>query len=170
MKTALPRFTYNDILEWKLPLYMAVYFPETWTGTVLDILDDKRIPFDDRLWVILRPELISERTMRLFAVWCIRQVQHLMTDQRSIAVIDVSERYANGKATREELVAALDAAWDVAMSPAWDADWYTTSDAAIDAAIDAARNAARDAAGVAAEDAQESKLRELILAELSAEK
>jgi hypothetical protein len=52
---------------------------------------------------------------RLFAVWCARQVQHLMTDPRSIAALDVAERHANGMATDEELhdawAAAGDAKW-----------------------------------------------------------
>ena len=34
-----------------------------------------------------------------------------MTDQRSIAALDVAERRANGDATDEELAAAWDAAW-----------------------------------------------------------
>jgi len=33
-------------------------------------------------------------------------------DNRSIEACDVSERYANGEATDEELAAASDAAWD----------------------------------------------------------
>ena len=39
------------------------------------------------------------RTWRLFAVACARQVQHLMTDPRSIAALDVAERFANGAGT-----------------------------------------------------------------------
>ena len=50
------------------------------------------------------------RLWRLFAVYCARRVQHLMTDQRSVAVIDVAEKYANGQATRDELAAAYFAA------------------------------------------------------------
>ena len=43
---------------------------------------------------------------RLFAVRYARRVQHLMTDPRSIAALDVAERHAKGKATDEELAAA----------------------------------------------------------------
>lgn len=53
----------------------------------------------------------NEKTARLFAVWCARQVQHLMGDDRSIAALDVAERFVNGEATEEELA---DAAWDAA--------------------------------------------------------
>ena len=47
-----------------------------------------------------------DREMRLFAVWCARQVQHLMPDQRCTNTLDVAERYANGEASSEELDAA----------------------------------------------------------------
>ena len=38
---------------------------------------------DDALWA-LRAVHGREREIRLFAVWCARQVQHLMTDKRSV--------------------------------------------------------------------------------------
>ena len=47
-----------------------------------------------------------DRDLRLFAVWCARRTQHRMTDPRSIAAIDVAERFANGEATADELCAA----------------------------------------------------------------
>ena len=46
---------------------------------------------DDALWC-LRAVSGHDREIRLFAVWCARQVQHLMTDPRSIAALDVAER------------------------------------------------------------------------------
>ena len=70
----------------------------------------------DALWCF-RAAPQYDREWRLFAVWCARQVQHLMTDQRSINALDVAERHANGQATAEELAAARDDAWDAA----WDA-------------------------------------------------
>ncbi len=97
---------------------------------------------DDALWC-LRAVDGHQREMRLYAVWCARQVQHLITDPRSLAALDVAERHANGEATDEEL---LDAAWDAAWAAARDAAW----DAARDAAWDAAWAAARDAAWAAA--------------------
>ena len=47
----------------------------------------------------------------LFAVRCARRVQHLMTDPRSIAALDIAERHAKGEATRFELVDAFNSAW-----------------------------------------------------------
>lgn len=41
--------------------------------------------------------------LRLFAVWCARQVQYLLTEKASIDAIDVAEKYSHGLATRREL-------------------------------------------------------------------
>ena len=98
---------------------------------------------DDALWCMrTMPE--HDKEWRLYAVWCARQVQHLITDPRSIAVIDVAERFTLGQTTVEELKDAEAAAW-------------TAAEAAARAAQDAG-----DAAGDAAWAAQEKKLRELL--------
>ena len=80
--------------------------------------DDEPLPFariveinglDDALWCCwAEPQYAKE--WRLYAVFCARQVQHMMTDPRSIAALDVAERHANGNATDEELTAAREAA------------------------------------------------------------
>ena len=82
---------------------------------ITTILDSNGL--NDALWC-LRSVKGSNREIRLFVVWCARQVQHLMTDQRSIAAIDVAERYANGLASEAELTAARAAAWDAAWAAA----------------------------------------------------
>ena len=64
---------------------------------------------NDALWA-LHCIKDADRDIRLFSVWCARQVQHLMIDSRSTNALDVAERFANGKATKEELEAARDAA------------------------------------------------------------
>lgn len=113
---------------------------------LLTILDSNGV--DDALWC-LRAMPEHDRHWRLYAVWCARQVQHLMTDPRSIAALDVAERHARGDATDAELDAAMDAAW-----AAW-------------AAGDAGA-AARAAAGAAAGAAQAARLRD-VCAEIDAE-
>jgi hypothetical protein len=59
-----------------------------------------------------------DREIRLYVVWCARQAQHLMTDPRSVAALDVAERYANGEASDDELSAAARAAADAAAEAA----------------------------------------------------
>jgi hypothetical protein len=139
------------------------------------------------IWVGTRKGVLTDRELRKFAVWSARQVQHLTTDPRSVAALDVAERHAEGLATDEELnaawaaaraardaaLAARDAAGDAAWAAAWaawDAAAWAAARAARDAALaagdaardagDAARDAARAAAWGAAVDAQASWLRE----------
>ena len=113
---------------------------------------------DDALWCTrCLPEYDKE--WRLFAVWCARKVEHLMTDERSRTALDVAERFANGKATKKELKVVRDnafvavkvfdlnairsAGWaatctaastatSAATSAAWAAAWATASDAGDD--------------------------------------
>jgi hypothetical protein len=57
---------------------------------------------------------MSEKDLILFAVWCAREALKLIADpdERSVETCNVVERYANGEATEEELLAARDAADD----------------------------------------------------------
>lgn len=113
--------------------------------------------FDDALWTLRCIDSV-ERDARLYAVWCARQVQHLMTDNRSIAALDAAERYANGQATDDEIdaarTAAIDAAWDAKRGSAIDAAstaaWAAARAAASTAVRAAVRAAAWDAARAAA--------------------
>jgi len=127
--------------------------------------DDEPLPFavivesngiEDALWCC-RSAPEYDKEWRLFAVWCARQVKHLMTDPRSVAALDIAERFANGEATTRELAAAGAAAWDAAgaaaRAAARAAAWDAAGDAAWAAAGVAAGVAARDAAGAAAGDA-----------------
>jgi hypothetical protein len=119
---------------------------------------------DDALWA-LRASNISDRDARLFAVWCARQVQHSMVDERSINAIDVAEKFANGEATREELDAARAAAW-AALDAAWDATRAAARAAAAwAAAMDAARatRIAAKATRIAARDAAKDAQKEMFL-------
>ena len=108
---------------------------------------------DDCLWC-LRSVPEHDREWRLFSVWCARQVQHLMTDKRSLDALDVAEKFANGQATNEELAAARDVAWDVARAAARAAAWA--------AAWGVARDVARDVALDVALASQEAELRRII--------
>ena len=94
---------------------------------------------DDALWC-LRVVDGHQREMRLYAVWCARQVQHLISDPRSIAALDVAERYANGEATDAELAAACEAASDAARYTTCEAAWAAACETAWAAALDVARN------------------------------
>ena len=148
-----------------------------------DIIDSNGL--DDALWCLrVRPE--HSKLWRKYAVWCARQVEHLMTDERSKDALNIAWRHSEGVATDQELAAARDAArhgarhgagyvaWDAVANSAWAAGyvaWVAIAnaaeraawDAAMDAA-DAARDAEGDDAAYAALAAQENKLREILKA------
>jgi len=134
--------------------------------SIVTVLDSNGL--DDALWCMRAVEG-HDREIRLFAVWCARQVQHLMTDPLSIAALDVAERFANCEATKTELDAAWAEAWAATraatMAAASDAARAAASNAASDAAWDAASNAAwaaaSDAAWAAAKAAQSNELRRI---------
>ena len=111
---------------------------------------------DWMLWILIAIDApINDKTERLFAVWCVRDTpMHdgrttgaLLTDPRSIAALEVAERFAHGDATTEELAAARaaaratawDAAWAAARATAWDAAWAAARDAARAAQADQLR-------------------------------
>lgn len=97
----------------------------------------------DAIWA-LRTIEGHDKEIRLFAVSCARRVRYLMTDKRSLDVLDVAEKYAHGEVSGEELDAARDAAWHAAS-----AAWHAASAASAASAERAAR------AAIAAADAAE---------------
>lgn len=88
------------------------------------ILDSNGL--DDAIWAL---RSIDAPEVRIFAVRCVRQIQHLLTDERSLAALDVAEAYTVGQATEEE----LSAAWEAARAAARDAAWAAAREAAWDA-------------------------------------
>jgi hypothetical protein len=109
----------------------------------------KLVPANDIIWLLLREEFISEKDLILFSVWCARESLKLIEnpDERSVEACNVVERYANGEATKEDLLAARVAAHDASTAV------YITYDADFNAAryafISAATYAAHDAANAA---------------------
>jgi len=116
---------------------------EHWSA--LDILALEKVSPTNRLWAILREELLDTKIMHEFACQCAEEALKLVNDpdKRSVAAIKAKRDWLNGKITNDELAAAKDAAANAtwtARNAAWGA-----SAAAWAAANDAARVAARDA-------------------------
>jgi hypothetical protein len=107
------------------------------------------------LWIYqkLYPENLRELT--LVKAHCANTVRHLMTDKRSTHAIDVAIAFGEGRATREELNTAADAAYaayaaaTACATAAYAA--YATATATADAAT---ANAYADAAAYAAANAR----------------
>jgi hypothetical protein len=99
---------------------------------------------NDCIWTFKCVDKLHYPLRRKFAVWCARQVQHLMKDQ-SINALDVAWLHSEGFATDEELAIARRAA-----AAAADADAYAAAAYAAAAAAAADAYAAAYAAAAAA--------------------
>jgi hypothetical protein len=112
----------------------------------------------DIIWLLCRKEFMSDKDLRLFAVWCARNaykycIKEYPIDPRTIAAVDCAEKFAHGNASIRELVFARDAAWDATKTNMITRDVYIAAKAAActtigvswDAAVSAARAARRDA-------------------------
>lgn len=170
--------TYEQFLEFD-PCYL--YDPEKkalmesiaqrqehWSA--MDILEMENIPAEDRLWAVLREELIDAPILHEFACRCAERALSRIEnpDPRSLRAIEVKRTWLRGEATDEELAAAQDAAraarhatWAAAEAAALDfAEAAAAEAAALDSAEAAAWAAARYAAMSAAREAAMSAARE----------
>lgn len=102
------------------------------TDIVYMVLQHPTIPHKDKLWIVLRPELIDELTIIKFSVGCaqrvlsnIREGTPARRDARKC--IDVALRYISGEATCDEMRKA----WErIAKQP-----WHQPTNAAQEARV-----------------------------------
>jgi hypothetical protein len=161
-KSGLKYFDIENVKSWK-PCYDPIkHLQPGIRYNAVKILEREDIPAQDRLWVVLRTDLVSEKCMRLFAVWCARQVVKPDADPRTLNALEIAEKYANGEATDSELSAAYSAANSAAYSAAYSAANSAAYSAANIAANIAANSAAYIAANSAARQKQIEKLIEMI--------
>ena len=168
--------TYEQFLEFD-PCYL--YDPEKkalmesiaqrrehWSA--MDILELENIPAADRLWAVLREELIDAPILHEFACRCAERALSRVEnpDPRSVRAIEIKRAWIRGEATDDELeaaqAAAHAAAWEdagaaaraAAWNTAWAAIWDATRDAVEAAAWAAVEVAAWNAVCTAAEAAE----------------
>lgn len=168
--------TYEQFLQFK-PCYLSnpnkkklmksiAQRREHWSA--MDILELENIPAADRLWAVLREELIDAPILHEFACRCaeraLRRVEN--PDPRSVRAIEVKRAWIRGEATDDELeaarAAALDAAEDAARAAAWNAAHAAAGVAARAAARFAAMSAAEDAARAAERQWQIEELQKML--------
>ena len=117
--------TYEDIVSWdpcwltsdagRRMLHRYAAMQSAWTAMDILMLDD--VGAADKLWVVLRPELIDEPILHEFACRCaeraLSKVDH--PDPRSIAAIRAKRAWVRGEIDNAAWDAARDAAWDAAL-------------------------------------------------------
>jgi hypothetical protein len=121
------------------------------------------IPTLDRLWALCRAIICSseqetahyKRQLQLFAVYCAEDAMNneiaagRQPHKDSLEAVEITKKYLNGEATKEELRIAIDKAYHAALvayyaaNEAWTA--YRAADAAYSAAYYAASAASRAA-------------------------
>jgi hypothetical protein len=109
--------------------------------TVEEIWQRDDLKAEWRIWIATRPGVLPDSTLCKFTCRCVREVWHLLTDERSRKAVEVAEKYADGLATEKD----LDAAWAAARAAVW-----TAARAAAKAAARAAADATADVAAWAA--------------------
>jgi hypothetical protein len=73
---------------------------------------------DPRPMLVFLREKASDRKRRLFAVACCRSIWGMLPDERTRNAVILSEQFADGLATKEELEAVWKETWDIV--DAWD--------------------------------------------------
>lgn len=107
---------------------------ERWRALDILALDD--VDAEDKLWAVLREELIDARILHEFACWCAEDaLSHVENaDERSWNAIKVKRAWLRWEASDAELTAARDDAWAAALAAAADAAWSAERSAAWSAA------------------------------------
>lgn len=138
----------EDIIDWlDKDIYQAEYDGDKLSSGNKIVVRKARLLRKIETW--------NEQKARLFACWCVRNtplydgrtVWDLFTDKRLHNAVEVAERYANGGATKEELMVARLSAWEASFNDGyWDVAWLVTWDNGYEAAKFASKRAADYAA------------------------
>ena len=127
--------------------------------SALDILRLDEVDAEDRLWLVLREELIDAPILHEFACRCAERALARIDkpDVRSVAAIEAKRKWMRGEIPDYVMAAARDAALDSARAAAWAAAraaaWAAERAAAMAAKWAAARAAASSSESAAARDA-----------------
>ena len=121
--------------------------------SALDILRLDEVDAEDRLWLVLREELIDAPILHEFACRCAdRALARIeMPDSRSVEAIEAKRKWLRGEisddamaaeraaARAEEMIAEMAAAWVAERAASWAAAWAAERAASMDAAWAAER-------------------------------
>lgn len=123
---------------------------DAWTA--IDILELEDIPYEDRLWAVLREELIDPQTLHAFACVCAERIveREAKPSPGNVAAINAKRAWLRGEITEEKLVyessyASFQIQCATDTNPRMSA-WKTSTHAARNAALCAVRSALKKGA------------------------
>lgn len=77
-----------------------------------------KLPDEYLIWTATRKGVLTDEELRLFSVFCCREIWHLIKDPRSRKAVEAAEKFAHGQASEDELKEARAAALAVARAAA----------------------------------------------------
>lgn len=106
------KITYEQIMSFK-PRYnpVSIGMPETYNATIPEFIVEYRDKFyrkedifkEDVVWVLCRNEFMTDKELRWFAIWCTKQIQHLVEHKGLIYALVAAEKYVNDLVPLEHL-------------------------------------------------------------------
>lgn len=131
------------------------------TELTIDEIIDLNISSDDKLWLLLREELLPAKLLHEFAIWCAETAlaRAKITDEVYWDALRVKRAWLAGKATDEE----LEAAWKAVLGAAWESAAEFAAESAVWEIADGARNTSANAIAEVSGDEQLAKLKEMLL-------
>lgn len=139
MKPKLDIITLDDVRSWEPcePLETYTFVPPNWRGTVFDILDCNYLSVCNRLWLVVRKEIMELTDIKNFAFSCSKRVAHYNAINRSDNKDVSMARNMSIRVSHNVMVEGLDAlyitdasqaalkalriSWDAAMAVSWEA-------------------------------------------------
>lgn len=97
----LRKLTWDDFQDELDRNFLKKTFTE-FTGTIIDVLKNKKSPPLVRIMAATAKGILDEKILQLFTCDCARHNQMFYSNFITRNAIDVSERFVNGYATKEE--------------------------------------------------------------------
>jgi len=155
--------TRDQVLSW-LPWYTREEVLQLFgskTELTIDEIINSNISSEDKLWVLLREELLPAKLLHEFALWCAETAltRAKITDEVFWDALKVKRAWLAGKATDDE----LNAAWKAVLGAAWESAAEFAAEAAAWESAAGARNTSANALAEVSSDEQLAKLKEMLL-------
>lgn len=94
MTVKLPILTWPDFKKYK-PCYNPQGRYGDFSGTILDILKDQRIPAGDRIWAATRSGIIDYTILQSFVLCCEAEIGHIYTNSYLLKAVELAKLNSN---------------------------------------------------------------------------